>query len=104
MTGGVIRSFDRWGTSALIRSYPLLFSELFLHGYTKGKIEALLNEFKFFETPEDRSLLSTSKVFFKSFISELIPSLVTLPVVTLAVVYAADIGANRRFASIKELL
>lgn len=32
------------------------------------------------------------------------PSLITLPIATLAILYAADIGVNRKFSSIKDLL
>lgn len=66
MTGGVIRSFDRWGWNALVRSYPLLVSELFFYSFTEHKLESAMGEFKFFEAESDRSLLTTSKVFLKA--------------------------------------
>lgn len=104
ITGGVIRSFDRWGWGALARSYPLLVSELFLSGYTEAKVDALLKELSLYEIPSDRSLKSTSKFFARTFLTNLVPSLITLPIITIAILYAADIGTKRRFLGLKDLL
>ena len=90
----------------MTRSFPLLLADHVVYSYTKSKTELMMiHRMEKFTVKDlsDRSFLNASKVFLKTFLVEFLPSAIAIPGVILATIYASDIGANRKYLSIKDL-